>query len=260
MGEITSIEIDRQVRDQLTKLLNSPTDSILWIKGPVDASIPSQNTTTAAVLASIAARNGIPCVKYFNSVSSLRKDYRSQDRHEGLQDLILCLITQLVAVQPEDQIATNALLHRYLDALEARTISIDESLTLLAALRRAVPSELIVVIDHCHVLETGSEPEYSKTLYRLFRCICQMGSMPAQHATSPTNDSTRASVPQDSQPGTTAAASTSDKIKAYATKICFTTDGYMNTLAILRKKSLVEWDQYDEEADELGCEDIETFG
>lgn len=235
IGGITSLEIDREVRIHLTALLDSPTDRALWVEGPTNTAIPSQNTTTAAVLASIAARRGVPYVMYFNSVSSLQKNYNARDRLGRLQDMLLCLIMQFIAVVPESQLAEVALLHQNLDALGQRTISIDESLALLVALRAAIPSQLMIVIDGCQVLEASGDPEYSRSLYRLYQTICRLGN--------PITDS-----------------STSDRMpRSYATKICLTTDGYMNTLAIIRKQDPLWWVQYDEETDELGCDETEIF-
>lgn len=197
---------------------------------------------------------------YFNSVSSLQNKYDARDRLGRLQDLMLCLMMQLIAIVPESQLAEIELLHRNLDALGQRTILIDESLELLLALRAAIPSQLMIVIDYCQVLEASGDLEYSRTLYRFFQTICRLRNAPFQATTAPKHRSLKVDVNDSGEQKIMADSSASDSnVSLYTTKVCLTTDGYMNTLGLLRKKGVLGWVQYDNEADELGCDDTDTF-
>jgi hypothetical protein len=246
LGGISSLEVDRDVRVRLMALLDSPTDHALWIEGPTNTVVPSQNTITAAVLASIAARDGMPCVKYFDSVNSFQSRQYPQDRLVRLQNLILCLIMQLIALVPEDKLLEVTPLRQNLDVLGFRTIAVDEALALMAALRAAIPLHLMIVIDYCQAFEMNSDPEYSRTLHKFFQPICQLGH--ASFQAPP--------VQKDQYPGPQSEKS----VNPYTTKVCLTTDGYMNTLAMLRKDKILQWVEYEDEAAELGCDDTDTFG
>lgn len=260
LGRITSLEIDRDVRAHLMVLLDSPTDHVLWIEGPTNTVLPSQNTTTAAVLASIAARDGVHCVKYFNSVSILQKRYNTLHRFQRLQDLINSLIMQLVAIVPESRLAELTLLHQDLGALGKRKLSIDKSLALLVALRAAISSQLIILLDYCQVLETSGDPEYSRTLCRFFQTICRLGHTPAEATVSQVDKSLGGHGGESKEQESITDSSTNcSTMRSYVTKVCLTTDGYMNTLAVLRKKRALRWVPYDNEANEPGCDDTDTF-
>ena len=234
IGRIQLLAVDQGVQRQLTAFLDAPSSQTIWIEGPPGAAIPSQNTTTAAILANVVQRDeDVVCVQYFNSIASTRHGkYRHVD---ALGDMITSMIVQLLGALNEEEMAAASLSAKQVSDLETRKMNFNDALNMLTSLRNAIATRpVFFIIDYCQALDYPSDRNYTELLLRLFEVLWSF------HSDQQSDDSMQSPA-------------------VNYTKICLTTDGYMASLSGARRKGLVQWIGYDTDADELNCDATESW-
>jgi hypothetical protein len=232
--DISSLGIDAEVQSRLTSFLEVDTSDALWIQGPWNVETPSQNTNTAVILYGIIQRNDDTPILYFNSVNMVDDAFgTAANRKQNLMDLILMIIMQLIYAVPEERRPCVRPLVQHLEALNAGPISIEDALDVLVAVRQACPSTVYVLLDHCHTLGGSYDYEHEANIRRVMDILCKMAS---------SNENAEHGRTLDSGP------------QSLVTKVCFTTDGNMETLADVYRDGLVDCIEYQDEADRSGCD------
>ncbi|KKK16406.1 hypothetical protein ARAM_004744 [Aspergillus rambellii] len=228
--------INIRVKNNITTWIRSNEDESLWIQGPHDVSCPSLNTLTAVCLVALCNQQKIPSVSYF---CDLRIEEFSKskvfDQEQELMAMLKSLLVQMVLVMPD-------VVDSRLDFSQARfekvlldSVSFDDILQLLCDLRCVSPPYLHCVISGIEALEDRGNREYTKTLLRMLHGITNMHS---------------SVVPSKSDRGFELLAKDTEHPRPRTTKICLTTNGYVDTLAQLVGDDQLRKIEYSQEAGE----------
>lgn len=235
IDKVNRLEVDFWVQQRLAEWTQKLSKDSLWIQGPHGGPQPSQNTTTALFLTALARQNDLKCITYFCNLAD--QDSHTTSPSTQLTEILTSIITQLILLIPPSRLTTLTILRNQhqLQHLRARTLSFDDTLSLLRPLRAAGPPLLMVVIDNLQALEDRSDKDYTTKLLRTVGTLCTLDP-----------EETKAG------PGEPRAVSTE-------TKICFTTDGYMDALAQAASLNLADKVEFSAEADEGGAEETVTM-
>ncbi|KAJ5452461.1 hypothetical protein N7445_000644 [Penicillium cf. griseofulvum] len=220
------LQIDREVHNRLVTWLRASSSTNLWIHGPHDVPQPSQNSMTAVSLAALARNNNIPCIIYFCSFA---------ERHEpgiskalDLGSFLAYIITQLVQLIPDDGYTEAYLPPARFAALAQGTLSVPEALQLILDIRSLGPRVVYGFIDNIQVLEDQSDQDYTQDFLRTIATLCRLG---------------RGAPRLD-------CATMEEEGAALGTRICFTTDGYVDGLAQASELRLLDKVEFDLETNE----------
>jgi hypothetical protein len=236
IGRVRSLKVDSEVQRRIEAFLQATGDQALWIQGPGDVSLPSQNTMTAALLASIISQNKGICIQYYNSVTTMQG--RNRDHRLALGVLITSLTVQILLALSPDEMKTIKHLAPQIADLGSGELSYNEALELLITLRKALSKDTFIVIDYCQVLEQQRDQEYTATLQTLLNTLLTLQSGDGSDRRA-ADGLAQASVP--------------------TTKICLLTDGYMNLLGQVRRKRQLDHVEYDMDSDELNVDATERM-
>jgi hypothetical protein len=147
-------------------------------------------------------------------------------------DMLKSLIVQMVLFMPEIVDTLFDLSPARFKTLELEAFSVDETLQLLSDLRSVGPPYLYCVISGIEVLEDRDDMQHTHDLFRVLDTL-----------TSIHERETAIAPGEASEMG-------ADENLSPITKLCFTTDGYMDALARLAGDDRVDKVEYSSEAGE----------
>ncbi|KAF5605597.1 hypothetical protein FPANT_1172 [Fusarium pseudoanthophilum] len=199
------LQIDRQVHRRLQTWLRDLSSTNFWIQGPYDVSRPSQNSMTAVSLTTLARTHNIPFVAYFCTFTS-HDAFRTPKRAE-LKAFLASVVTQLVQLIPERGYSQAGLSPARFATLAQGTLDVSETLQLTRDVRELGPRLVHVFIDNLQVLEDRSNQAYSRDFLSTIAALCRLNGG-RRLATGPDRSELE-----------------------FGTKICFTTEGYVDGLA-----------------------------
>jgi hypothetical protein len=204
--DTSQVLLDAAVANRLQSWTKSDEADRLWIQGPRDTTRPSQNTLTAISLAALAKRHNIPLISYFCAIAD--------DRHgadlvaDSLAEMVSSLIVQMVAQLPSQFTTGIDLRSSRLRLVDKSVGSVSEKLELVRDLRSLLPKFVICIIDCLQILEDRSDRAHSRLLQQVIYCLCTLDS--------------------DLEDAKT------------LTKVCFTTDGYVDILGAAARADALE--------------------
>jgi hypothetical protein len=219
--QTSPFKIDNEVQHRMAKWQRGLSSANLWIHGPHDVSRPSQNTMTAVSMVALARTHNIPCVVYFCTLTD-QQDFEESKR--AFDAFIASIITQLVQLIPEKGYAEAGLSPARFSALAQGSLDVEEKLQLLSDVRDLGPRLLHIFIDNLQVLEDRSDEPYTRDFLRGIAALCRLDA--------------RSWLPE-----TDVASNTRDRV--LGTKICFTTDGYVDGLAQAEGLQLLDRVKFD---------------
>lgn len=233
-NQMSLLRLDKEVHHRLVAWLRGLNSMNLWMRGPHGVSRPSQNSMTAVSLAALARNNNIPCIVYFCTFTGPHSSGISKRIELGF--LLASIVSQLVQFLPDKGYAEANLSPTRFSALAQGSLSVVEMLQLIKDVRNVGPRLVYGFIDNIQVLEDRSDEAYNRDFLRVIATICRLGSRSQLSESDGTPNEDEVSV----VPGT---------------RICFTTEGYVDGLAQATELQLVDRVEFDLETnDPLGGE------
>ncbi|KAL9045746.1 MAG: hypothetical protein Q9214_001262 [Letrouitia sp. 1 TL-2023] len=227
--------IDLEVQKHLRFWSKEPILNGLWIQGPHDVLNPSQNTLTAVFLVALSKKNGIPCVFYFCDLTAHTSSGSPQTYcQRALMKMVKSLTIQVASLIPASFGTTLDLSLARLEKLREDALKIDEVLNLFGDLRSLAPPYLHCVISGLQDLEDRDDVKQTQNLSCVLTTLTRIRKI----------DATETSY-EDLKLA-------SDQVKevkqlSRTTKLCFTTDGYVDALAKLVEQDCLDKVSYLEE-------------
>ncbi|RMY51206.1 hypothetical protein D0865_06483 [Hortaea werneckii] len=219
----THLETERQVVLKLHDWLDGAAGSNLWIQGPAHVPLPSQNTLTAMALMVALHSGRCPVLSFFcNSIRTMQLSPR-----QILSELVHCFIAQLVPHLPgvirSDQDLSPP---RFFSACR-QDCPVEDTLALLMDIVNSVESPVYFLIDGMQALEHYADAEHTQSLSRLVECLCGTDVEGQQ--------------------------------KSSANKVCFTSDGFVDALALQAQRGQLEKVSFELESDDVQADDVASF-
>lgn len=203
------ISVDLQIKRHLEIWKSSMTSNMIWMQGPHDVSHPSQNTLTAACLVGLANNAKVPFISYFASLQSRNPRGTYLSAPEILLNMVKSLLVQLLLLQERPDTAVQVAAEDFKKLL-GPVADLDAALDILGKLRGLVPQYLLCFIESVQVLEDRGDSRHTGNLRRVLQELINLGQ------------------PLDG-----------DEI--YKTvKICFTSDGHVDVLAVAAQGGFLE--------------------
>ncbi|KAJ4051261.1 hypothetical protein NW756_003589 [Fusarium oxysporum] len=221
------LQIDRHVHHRLQTWLRDLSSTNFWIRGPHGISRPGQNSMTAISLTALARTHNIQFVAYFCKFTN--HDALGTSKRAGLEAFMASIVTQLVQLIPERGYSRADLSPARFAALAQGTLDVAGTLQLVHDVRELGPRLVHVFIDNLQVLEDRSNQAYTRDFLSVIAALCRL------------NGGNRL-------PESAAAPDTSDLV--FGTKICFTTEGYVDGLAQAVELQLLDKVDFDLETTE----------
>ncbi|KAI7222710.1 hypothetical protein KC333_g968 [Hortaea werneckii] len=219
----THLETDNRVVLKLHNWLDGTVGSNLWIQGPAHVPSPSQNTLTAMALMVALQSGRCPVLSFFcNSSRTMQLSSR-----QILSELVRCFIAQLVPHLPSvirsDQDLSPP---RFFSACR-QDCPVEDSLALLMDIVDSVESPVYFLIDGVQALEQYADAEHTQSLSRMVEYLC----------------------------GTDAEG----QKKSSANNVCFTSDGFVDALALQAQRGQLEKVSFELESDDVQADDVASF-
>ncbi|KAJ5691937.1 hypothetical protein N7462_001360 [Penicillium macrosclerotiorum] len=231
-NQASLLQLDREVHTRLVAWLRASNSTNFWIQGPHDISQPSQNSMTAVALAALARNNNLPCFIYFSSFTEHHQSEISKNKELGL--FLASIITQLVQLIPDNGYSEADLSPARFASLEQGNLSVADAIHLIRDVRNVGPRLAYGFIDNIQVLEDRSNEKYNRELLSVIATICRLGRGPRRSDDEIVLDKDEAML---------------------GTRICFTTDGYVDGLAQAAELQLLDKVAFDlETSDPLSSE------
>ncbi|KAF5629628.1 uncharacterized protein FTJAE_8509 [Fusarium tjaetaba] len=222
--QVSLLQIDRQVHRRLQTWLRDLSSTNFWIQGPYDVSRSSQNSMTAASLTALARTHNIPFVAYFCTFTN--HDAFGTPKRAELKAFLASVVTQLVQLIPERGYSQANLPPARFASLAQGTLDVSETLQLIRDVRELGPRLVHVFIDNLQVLEDRSNRAYTRDFLSIIAALCRLNG------------------------GRRLAAGPDRSELEFGTKICFTTEGYVDGLAQAVELQLLHKVEYDLETTE----------
>jgi len=230
----SQLTIHAQVHGRLLRWTKEPRRDRLWIQGPHGVSSPSQNTLTAVSLVALSRQTEIPCLWYFCSLKN--GPPAAPFSYPGaLMDMLRSLITQLALLLPDQFSSLSDLSSTRLSRLERDDVTVEDALDLLRDLRMLAPSYLHCIIDSVQILENRNDPQYTQSFLRVLARLCTLDDEASQ-----TN-------------------ALEEVVISMTTKICMTTDGYVDGLGQIAAADAIAKLEYSAEAEDPVVEEAVGF-
>ena len=237
-SQASQVMIDPQVQSRILSWNKDKNSSNLWIQGPHDVSNLSQNTLTAVCLVALSRQNDIPCIFYFCNLNTNETGTSASPIHrEVLKDMVESLIVQLALFLPERIVTEVDLSSKRFESLQSDTFSIKDAIQQLCDLRSLVPQYLHWIISGVQHLEDRDDVEHTRDLLCVLDTLASMQERNAMTALR-----RRPEIADD--------VNEDPQQLSPVTKLCFTTDGYMDALAQFAEKDRVDRIEYTDEAHE----------
>lgn len=230
-NQASHLRLDQEVHHRLVAWLRGPNSTNLWIQGPHGVSQPSQNSMTAISLAALARNNNIPCIVYFCTLAG--QTLSGISKKVELGSLLASIVTQLAQFLPDKGYAEADLCPERFAALAQGALDVVETLQLIRDVRNVGPKLVFGFVGNIQVLEVRADDAYNRAFLRVIASLCKLGgrSQLSGSAGTPNEDEHKGSA-------------------LSGTRICFTTDGYVDGLAQAAELQLVDKVEFDLEANE----------
>ncbi|KAI6841807.1 hypothetical protein KC332_g4127 [Hortaea werneckii] len=216
----THLETDSRVVLKLHDWLDGAVGSNLWIQGPAHVPSPSQNTLTAMSLM-IALQSGRrPVLSFF--CDTIRTAQLSPQ--QILSELVHCFIAQLVPYLPSVIRSDLDLSPPRFSAACKQDCPIEDTLALLRDIVTSMESPIYILIDGTQAVERRADEEHTRDLSCMVEYLC----------------------------GT----DVEGQRKSSANKVCFTSDGFVDALALQVQRRQLEKVSFELESDDLQADDV----
>lgn len=215
LDRASHLQVDRRVAYRLQTWLRGTNTTCLWVQGPPHVAEPSQNTLTAISIVTAARTNDVSVLSYFCGLGT--KNMTS--RRIGLREMLKSFVTQLITLLSESistDIDLSPVRFRF-SAADSATLA--ELLSLFQDLRGLGPSHLFCVVDGLQQLEERSDREHTAEFQQVLKVLCDKGA------------------------------------EERTWKLCLTTDGYVDALALAVLDNLLDEINFEHEADDRFADD-----
>ena len=212
---------DKQAYSKLLSWIDGIGSQTIWIQGPHGTSSPSQNSMTAISLVALSHKNNIPCISYFCSLPDARGS-EPVSKSDQLMAMLASLVAQLVLLVPGHCSTSPVDLSPSRFSSLAHSAAVDDALHLICDLRAVVPRYMHCVIDNFQTLEDRSDQSLTRKLLMTIATLCML-------------DRGGGSEREES---------------ALVTKVCLTTDGFMDSLGQAAAMDLITKVEFGIEADD----------
>lgn len=133
--------VDFQVAAHLKQLLHEANMTCLWVEGPSDTPIPSQNTLTAVYVTAAADNSGFRVISHFCALE-LRQKWAAQER---LSLLLQSMVAQAIRFVPEKFFSDRDVPPARLGACFVPDAPISELLGMMEDVLSVVPGDVVCV-------------------------------------------------------------------------------------------------------------------
>ncbi|RMZ12194.1 hypothetical protein D0862_02724 [Hortaea werneckii] len=214
---------DSQVVLKLHNWLDGAVGPNLWIQGPAHVPSPSQNTLTAIALMVALQDGGCPVLSFF--CDSIRTAQLSP--RQILSELVRCFIAQLVPHLPSVIRSDRDLSPSRFSAACGEDCLIEDVLALLMDIVNSPESPAFFLIDGMQALEQRADTEHTQDLSCMIEYLC--GTDTEHGVMSPAN------------------------------KVCFTSDGFVDALALQAQRGQLEMVTFELESDDVQADDVASL-
>lgn len=176
--------VEFRVAKRVKQLLQEANMTCLWVEGPSDTPIPSQNTLTAVYVTAVVENSGLQVISHFCALE-LRQKWTAQER---LSLLLQSMIAQAVRFVPERIFSGRDLSPARLGECFVPHAAVSELLTVMGDVLSVVSGDVLCVIDGVQALEQRSEKTHTKHLMHVFQTLCSNGHGSQSHKLLMTTD------------------------------------------------------------------------
>jgi hypothetical protein len=169
--------VELRVARRLRQLLNDTEKACLWVEGPSDTSIPSQNTLTAIYVAAAAEKYKFRVISHFCALE-FRQKWRAQER---LILLLQSMIAQALQFVPEKFFSDRDISPARLGACFVPNVQVSELLVMVGDVLSLIPGDVLCVVDGFQALEERSDKTHTKQLLHVFQTLCSSGRGSQSH-------------------------------------------------------------------------------
>ncbi|KAI6789778.1 hypothetical protein KC361_g8324 [Hortaea werneckii] len=216
----THLETDRRVVMKLHDWLDGAVGFNLWIQGPAHVPSPSQNTLTAMALMIALQSSGRPVLSFFcDSIRTAQLSAR-----QILSELVHCFIAQLVPHLPSVIRSEQDLWPSRFFSAYKQDCPVEDTLALLRDIVTSMELPIHILIDGMQAVERRADAEHTQDLSRVVEYVC--GTDTEAGMTSPAN------------------------------KVCFTSDGFVDALALQVQRGQLEKVSFELESDDVQADDV----
>ena len=219
----THLETDSRVVLKLHEWLDGAVGSNLWIQGPAHMPSPSQNTLTAIALMVALQNPGCPVLSFFcDSIRTAQLNPR-----QILSELAHCFIVQLVPHLPSVIRSHRDLSPSRFSSTFRRDCPVEDTLAFLMDIVDSMESPVYFLIDGMQALEQRADAEHTQNLCCMIEYLC--GTDTEHGVMSPAN------------------------------KVCFTSDGFVDALALQAQRGQLEKVSFELESDDVQADDVASL-
>jgi hypothetical protein len=208
------LQINLEVYVKLREWNSKMSRTALWIEGPSEAEMPSQNTLTSASLVSVTQGTSSTSIFYFCQVPASPGAIVG-DCTQGLVHAVYSLISQLVQYLPPEFDSDRDFSETCFANLDGSKLSLPNALLLMRDLLGVSTSPTYCIIDGIQFLENLGDSQHTALLQQFVGLLCGVD------------------LPGD-----------------LILKTCFTTDGHALVLSNMSQANRVEQITYDLDAAE----------
>jgi hypothetical protein len=169
--------VELRVARRLRQLLNDTDKACLWVEGPSDTTIPSQNTLTAVYVAAAAEKHKFRVISHFCALQ-FRQKWTAQER---LILLIQSIIAQALQFVPEKFFSDRDISPEKLGTCFVTNVQASELLVMVGDVLSLIPGDVLCVVDGFQALEERSDKTHTKQLLHVFQTLCSSGRGSQSH-------------------------------------------------------------------------------
>lgn len=169
--------VDFQVATRLKQLLHEANMTCLWVEGPSDTPIPSQNTLTTVYVTAAADNFGFQVISHFCALE-LRQKWTAQER---LSLLLQSMVAQAIRFVPEKFFSDRDVSPARLGACFVPDAPVLELLGVMEDVLSVVSGDVVCVIDGVQALEQRLDKTHTKHLLHVFQTLCASGRGSQSH-------------------------------------------------------------------------------
>ncbi|KAI7291255.1 hypothetical protein KC343_g314 [Hortaea werneckii] len=208
---------------KLHNWLDGAVGSNLWIQGPAHMPSPSQTTLTSIALMVALQNRGCQALSFFcDSIRTAQLNPR-----QILSELVHCLIAQLVPHLPSVIPSDRDLSPSRFSAACKQDCPVEDTLALLRDIVNFVESPDYFLIDGMQALEQRADAEHTQNLSCMIEYLC---GTDAEHG-----------------------------VMSPANKVCFTSDGFVDALALQAQRGQLEKVSFELESDDVQADDVASL-
>lgn len=165
--------LPKEVMEKIQTWVKVPSSRVLWIQGPIYATMAQQLSRAAIQLCDSILTAGMPCISFF---PKSRYDFQQESssssvssRETVLTAMLYSLVGQLVHLLPSEFESNSGINQKAFQDLDRSVGSIPAALQLIGLLLYHAPPHLIVIIDKLHLVDSQETRPILIRLSQLFR-------------------------------------------------------------------------------------------